>query len=52
MPKHENNALQNTFYNQFEQGTFSVECAQAWGTLDMSMGTPDQSIKRWVACTA
>jgi len=27
MPKHENNALQEKIYNQFEKGTFSVECA-------------------------
>jgi len=27
------------FYNQFEKGTFSVECAPVPGrTLDMSMG--------------
>jgi len=38
MPKHENNSLQKKFYNQFKKGTFSVECAHAWGTLDMSMG--------------
>jgi len=38
MPKHENNAFQKTIYNQFKKGTFSVECAHAWGILDMSMG--------------
>ena len=31
MPKHENNALQKKFYNQFKKGTFSVECAHVWG---------------------
>jgi len=38
VPKHENNALQKQFYNQFEKGTFSVECAPCMGTLGMSMG--------------
>jgi len=37
MPQHENNALQKKICNQFKNGTFSVECAHAWGTLDMSM---------------
>jgi len=37
MPKHENNALQKKFYNQFKKSNFSVE-PHAWGTLDMSMG--------------
>ena len=36
MPK--NNAPQKKIYNHFKKGTFSVECAHAWGTLDMSMG--------------
>ena len=27
MQKYENNAFQKKFYNQFKQGTFSVECA-------------------------
>jgi len=31
MPKHENNALQKKFYNQFKKGTFSVECAPCLG---------------------
>jgi len=30
--------IQKKFYNQFKKVTFSVECAHAWGTLDMSMG--------------
>jgi len=38
MPKHENNALQKKFYNQLKKGTFSVDGAHAWDTLDMSMG--------------
>jgi len=38
MPKHENNALQKKFYNQLKKGTFAVEGAHAWDTLDMSMG--------------
>jgi len=38
MSKHENNVLQKILYNKFEKGTFFVECAHAWGTLDMSMG--------------
>jgi len=29
MPKQENNALQKKFYNNFQEGTFSVECAGA-----------------------
>jgi len=31
MPKHENNALQKKFYNQFKKGTFSVVCAPSLG---------------------
>jgi len=37
IPKHENNALQKKFCNQFKKGCFSVECAPGMGTLDMSM---------------
>jgi len=33
MPKHENNALQKKFYNQFEKGTFSVECVPCMGYI-------------------
>jgi len=38
MPKHEHNALQKKFYNQFKEGTFSVECAPGMGHTHMSMG--------------
>ena len=31
MPKQESNTLQKKFYNQFEKGTFSVECAPCMG---------------------
>ena len=31
MPKHENNAFQKIFYNQYKKGTFSVECAPCHG---------------------
>jgi len=31
MPKHENNAFQKKFYNQFKKGTFFVECAPCMG---------------------
>jgi len=39
-------------YNQFKNGTFSIEYAQAWGALDMSMGYTDRSIKCRIACIA
>jgi len=50
MPK--NNAPQKKIYNHFKKGTFSVECAHAWGTLDMSMGYTWSVKKSWVACIA
>jgi len=31
MPEHENNAVQKKNYDQFEKGTFSVQCAPCLG---------------------
>jgi len=31
MPKHENNAFQKKFYNEFKKSTFSIECAPCLG---------------------
>jgi len=36
MPKHENNAFQKKFYNQFKKGTFLSSVPHAWGTPDRS----------------
>jgi len=33
MPKHENNALQKKFYNQFKKGTFTIDSAPRMGKI-------------------
>ena len=52
MPKHENNALQKKFYNQFKKGTFLSSVPHAWAHSTWAWGTPDRSIKSWDACIA
>jgi len=52
MPKHENNVLQKKFTINLKRVLFLSSVPHAWGTLDMSMGTPDRSKKCWVACIA
>jgi len=50
MSKHENNAFQKKFYNQFQKSTFSVECAPCMGhtwSVNQKLGYMHCIMFRW-----